>query len=91
MHERMVRKVQKQRHMSDITIMLLNNQMFKNLSPKDQKKMAKLIYKAEMIEMHIRERKLMRVNDSFQDIIDAMGLSILQMDDEDPNADDDDF
>lgn len=91
MHERMVRKVQKQRHMSDIIIMLLNNQMFKNLSPKDQKKMAKLIYKAEMIEMHIRERKLMRVNDSFQDIIDAMGLSILQMDDEDPNADDDDF
>jgi TRAP-type C4-dicarboxylate transport system substrate-binding protein len=85
MHERMARKIQKQRHMSDIYIMLLNNHLFKNLSLKDQKRMSKLIYKAELIEMHVRDKKLTRVNDSFQDMIDAMGLAILQMDEKDPN------
>lgn len=72
MNERQLLKIQKQRHMSDIIIMLLNNPMFKNLTERDQKKMAKLIYKAEMIEMHARNRRIMRVNESFQDIITAI-------------------
>jgi len=72
MNERQLLKVQKQRHMSDIFIMLLNNPIFKNLSEKDQKKMARLIYKAEMIEMHARDRALIRTNQSFQNIVDAI-------------------
>lgn len=76
MNERHLLKIQKQRHMSDIFIMLLNNPLFKNLENKDQRVMARLIYKAEMIEMHARDRALMRTNDSFQDIIDAINNSI---------------
>lgn len=72
MNERSLLKIQKQRHMSDIRIMLLNNALFKNLSERDQKKMSKLIYKAEMIEMHARDRRIVRVNESFQDIISAI-------------------
>ena len=94
MNERHLLKIQKQRHMSDIFIMLLNNPLFKNLENKDQRVMARLIYKAEMIEMHARDRALMRTNDSFQDIIDAINNSISSEygDDflDDPLDDDDD-
>lgn len=72
MNERQLLKIQKQRHMSNIRIMLLNNPMFKNLSERDQKKMSKLIYKAEMIEMHARDRRILRINESFEDIITAI-------------------
>ncbi len=72
MHERQLLKIQKQRHMSNIRIMLLNNPIFKNLGERDQKKIAKLIYKAEMIEMHARDRNIMRINSSFEDIITAL-------------------
>lgn len=76
MHERQLLKIQKQRHMSNIFIMLLNNPLFKNLSDKDQRRMAKLIYKAEMIEMHARDRALVRNNESFQSIVDALNNAI---------------
>lgn len=76
MHERQLLKIQKQRHMSNIFIMLLNNPLFKNLSDKDQRTMAKLIYKAEMIEMHARDRALVRNNESFQSIVDALNNAI---------------
>lgn len=76
MNERQLLKIQKQRHMSNIFIMLLNNPIFKNLSDKDQRAMAKLIYKAEMIEMHARDRALIRTNESFQNIIDALNGAI---------------
>lgn len=76
MHERQLLKIQKQRHMSNIFIMLLNNPLFKNLSDKDQRRMAKLIYKAEMIEMHARDRALVRNNESFQNIVDALNNAI---------------
>lgn len=76
MHERQLLKIQKQRHMSNIFIMLLNNPLFKNLSDKDQRRMAKLIYKAEMIEMHARDRSLVRNNESFQSIVDALNNAI---------------
>jgi TRAP-type C4-dicarboxylate transport system substrate-binding protein len=76
MNERQLLKIQKQRHMSNIFIMLLNNPIFKNLPEKDQRAMARLIYKAEMIEMHARDRNLIRTNESFQSIIDAINGAI---------------
>jgi hypothetical protein len=76
MRESQLRKIQKQRHMSNIYIMLLNNPIFKNLSRADQKKMAKLIYKAEMIEVHARDKELIRVNTSIQDIMNALRVSL---------------
>lgn len=92
MNERHIRKVQKQRHMGNIDLMVLSNPIFKNLADRDRKKLARLIYKAEMIEMHIRDKSLMRVNESFQDIIDAIGLALLDGDDDlDRDKDDDDF
>lgn len=94
MNERQIRKVQKQRHMGNIDLMVLSNPIFKNLADRDRKKLAALIYKAEMIEMHVRDKSLMRVNDSFQDIIDAIGLALSEEDDDDDfrkNKDDDDF
>jgi hypothetical protein len=69
--------------MSNIRIMLLNNPMFKNLSERDQKKMSKLIYKAEMIEMHARDRNIVRINQSFEDIISAIMNNPEFHDDED--------
>jgi hypothetical protein len=82
-NERNLLKIQKQRHLSDIRIMLLNNTLFKNLSERDQKKMMRLIYKAEMIEMHARDRRLVRVNESFQDIITAIMNSDFNDEDDD--------
>jgi hypothetical protein len=82
-NERNLLKIQKQRHLSDIRIMLLNNTLFKNLSERDQKKMMHLIYKAEMIEMHARDRRLVRVNESFQDIISAIMSSDFNDEDDD--------
>jgi hypothetical protein len=72
LHERQLLKIQKHRHFSDIRIMLLNNSLFKNLPERDQKKMIKLIYKAEMIELHARDKRIVRVNESFEDIITAI-------------------
>jgi hypothetical protein len=86
MNERHLLKIQKQRHMSNIRIMLLNNPMFKNL------KISKLIYKAEMIEMHARDKSIMRINNSFEDIITAMMNQIEEdgfAEDQDPRDDDD--
>jgi TRAP-type C4-dicarboxylate transport system substrate-binding protein len=77
MNERQLLKIQKQRHMSNIYIMLLNNPIFKNLPDKDQRVLARLIYKAEMIEMHARDRSLIRTNESFQNIIDAINGAIV--------------
>lgn len=91
MNERYVRKVQKQRHMGNIDLMVLSNPIFKNLSDRDRKKLGRIIYKAEMIEMHVRDKSLMRVNDSFQDIIDAIGLAIMQEDGPDDDDEDDNF
>lgn len=82
MNDRQLRKIQKQRHMSDIAIMILNNPVFKNLEDKDRKKLALLIYKAEMIEMHVRDRDVTRVNRSFQNIVDAINLALLDEDED---------
>ena len=91
MKEKQLLKLQKQRHMSNIFIMLLNNHLFKNLPEKDQRKMAALIYKAEMIEMNVRNKQIIRVNQSFQDIVDALN-SAMDFDlDEGLDDDDEDF
>jgi hypothetical protein len=90
-NERYLRKVQKERHMSNIMIMILNNPIFKNLAEKDRKVMAKLIYKAEMIEVHVRDKSLARINVSFQDIINSINMSLDDLEVDVKYEDDDDF
>ena len=70
MNERALRKLQKQRHMYDIQQMIMANPIFKNLKERDQKKLRQLIYKAEMTEIYLRDRNIVRINKSFEDIID---------------------
>ena len=68
--ERQMRKLQQQRHLYDIKMMVLSNPLFKNLSERDQKKLVKLIYKAEMMETFMRDKQIIRVNESFEDIVE---------------------
>jgi TRAP-type C4-dicarboxylate transport system substrate-binding protein len=70
--ERQMRKLQKQRHMYDIKMMVLGNPLFKNLSEWDQKVLVKLIYKAEMMEIYMRDKQIIRINDGFEDIVQNM-------------------
>lgn len=67
-----MRKLQKQRHMYDIKMMVLQNPLFKNLSERDQRKLVKLIYKAEMVETYMRDKQIIRINDSFEDIVESV-------------------
>lgn len=87
--ERRLRKLQKQRHMSDIQLMILNNPLFKNLEKRDQKRLANLIYKAEMVEVFVRDKEIMRVNQSFSDIVAAIADMLDEEDDRDRRDDDD--
>lgn len=54
--------------------------------------MGKLIYKAEMVEMFIRDRQIVRVNDSFEDIVESVARMLDDAmdqgrpDDEDPDG-----
>lgn len=68
--ERQLRKLQKQRHLYEIQMMILSNPLLKNLNKRDQKKLSKLMYKAEMMEMFMRDRQIVRINDSFEDIVE---------------------
>lgn len=87
-----MRKLQKQRHLYDIQMMVLSNPLFKNLSKKDQKVLVKLIYKAEMIEVFMRDRQVVRVNESFDDIVDSVARMLEDMDNRDRrDEDDEDF
>ncbi len=86
MYDRQLRKLQKTRHLADIKRMILSNPVFKNLGDRDQKTLAKLVYKAEWIELYARERDILRVNDSFDEIIDAINQAF---DSEHPDDDDD--
>lgn len=67
-----MRKLQQQRHLYDIKMMVLSNPLFKNLSERDQKKLVKLIYKAEMIETFMRDKQIIRINESFEDIVESV-------------------
>lgn len=68
--ERQLRRLQKQRHLYDIQMMVLSNPLLKNLDKRDQKTLVKLIYKAEMVETYMRDKQIIRVNDSFEDIVE---------------------
>lgn len=85
MNERQVRKVQKNRHMTEIQLNIAANSVFKNLTHRDRLKLAKLIYKAEMVEFYVREKDLTRVNSAFQEMIAnaLMNLDATYEDDED--------
>jgi hypothetical protein len=52
--------------------MILANPLFKNLDARDQKTLQKLIYKAEMAEMFMRDRNVVRINQSFDEIIESV-------------------
>ena len=71
-NEKSLRHLQKQRHMYDIQRMILANPLFKNLNARDQKTLQKLIYKAELAEMYIRDRSIVRINQSFDEIIESV-------------------
>jgi len=81
--ERRLRKMQKLRHMNDINMMILGNPLFKNLEKRDQRRLANLIYKAEMIEVFVRDKEIVRVNQSFEEIIAAVADMLDEQDDED--------
>jgi TRAP-type C4-dicarboxylate transport system substrate-binding protein len=88
--ERQMRKLQQQRHMYDIKMMVLSNPLFKNLSERDQKKLVKLIYKAEMIETFMRDKQIIRINDSFEEIVENVANMLNDaMRDQDDDEDDD--
>jgi len=87
-----MRKLQKQRHIYDIEMMVLSNPLFKNLNKREQKKLVKLIYKAEMIETYMRDRQIVRINDSFDDIVENVARMLEDMDDRDRrDGDDEDY
>jgi hypothetical protein len=65
--------------MADIRRMILTNPLFRNLQERDQTKLAKLIYKAESIEIYARERDIYRVGQSFDQIVAAVGLVLDDM------------
>ena len=67
-----MRKLQTQRHLYEIKMMILSNPIFKNISERDQKTMVKLVYKAEMIEMYMRDKNILRINDSFEEIVESV-------------------
>jgi TRAP-type C4-dicarboxylate transport system substrate-binding protein len=90
--EKQMRRLQKQRHIYDIQMMVLSNPLFKNLNKREQKQLVGLIYKAEMMEMYMRDRQIVRVNESFEDIVDSVARMLDDMDDRDRrDGDEEDF
>jgi TRAP-type C4-dicarboxylate transport system substrate-binding protein len=87
-----MRRLQRQRHLYDIQMMVLSNPLFKNLNKREQKQLVKLIYKAEMIETYMRDKQIIRVNDSFEDIVESVARMLDDMDERDRReGDEDDF
>lgn len=87
-----MRKLQKQRHLYDIQMMVLSNPLFKNLNKREQKQLVGLIYKAEMMEVFMRDRQVVRINESFDDIVDSVARMLEDMDErERRDGDDEDF
>lgn len=78
-NERNLRRLQKQRHLYDIQAMIMTNPLFKNLGKKDQKKLQKLIYKAELAEIYLRDRNVVRVNQSFDQIVQGVANMLNDM------------
>jgi len=82
MRERQIRKLQKNRHLAEIGFTLLQNPTFKNLSRADRYKMAKLIYKAELIEVEIKSKDLSKTLSAFQDMISQITSTMVDDDDD---------
>jgi len=91
MNERHVRKVQKNRHMTEIQLNIAANSVFKNLSHRDRLKLAKIIYKAEMVEFYIREKDLNKVSTAFQEMIANALRNIDEAFEEDEDGEEDPF
>ena len=83
MRERQIRKLQKNRHLAEIGFTLLQNPTFKNLSRADRYRMAKLIYKAELIEIEINSKDISRTLDTFQEMIRNITDQLVEDDDDD--------
>lgn len=72
-------------------MMVLANPLLRNLSKRDQKTVVKLIYKAEMTEMFMRDKEIVRVNESFEDIVENVARMLddaverARNEDEDPD------
>jgi myo-inositol-1-phosphate synthase len=89
MRERYIRKLQKNRHLAEIQFNILANVTFKNLTSRERKQMAKLIYKAELLEMEVKSRKVAETMKSFKDLMDTIEMQI--KDDKFLDDEDDDF
>lgn len=89
MREKHIRKLQKERHLAEIAFTLLRNPTFKNLSRSERFKMAKLIYKAELLEMELKSKDIARTLAAFQDIVNQVESQL--MDPSDDDEDDDPF
>ncbi len=87
MREKHIRKLQKDRHLAEIAFTLLRNPTFKNLSRSERHKMAKLIYKAELLEMELKSKEIGRTLAAFQDIINQVENQILEGPDDDEDDD----
>lgn len=74
--------------MYDIKMMILSNPLFKNISEWDQRKLAKIIYKAEMIEIYMRDKQIIRVNESFEDIVESVANMLNDAMGDDPDEED---
>ena len=83
MRERHLRKLQKDLHLAEIAFNLLSNPTFKNLSRRERGQLAKLIYKAELIEVELRSKDTTRVMNAFKDLINGINIQILEAADED--------
>lgn len=87
MRERYIRKLQKNRHLAEIAFNILSNPVFKNLTRSERARMAKLIYKAELMDLEVRSKDMAKTMTSFQDMIKNIQVQIMDELDED----DDDF
>jgi hypothetical protein len=84
MRERYIRKLQKNRHLAEISFNILNNSTFRNLTRSERGRMAKLIYKAELMELEVKSKDVAKTMNSFQDMIKNMQIQLLDdLDDED--------
>lgn len=87
MRERYIRKLQKNRHLAEISFNILTNSTFRNLTRAERGRMAKLIYKAELMELEVKSKDVAKTMNSFQDMIKNIQVQLLDELDED----DDDF
>lgn len=83
MRERYIRKLQKNRHLAEIAFNLLSNPTFKNLTRAERGRMAKLIYKAELMELEVKSKDMAKTMTSFQDMIKNIQIQLLDDLDED--------